>query len=460
MRYPFHMASAFRVLLIALACLATGVARAADPELAALQQLVAELIPEVEAAAGRSFREVPEVVLAEPADIARVLRDEQVHLMARISGLDPDAAERTVERSTNDQVASFVGKYGFLDKKLYVLRGGVRIALAARGVAPELVPQVTELVLAHELVHALQDQYVDLAVVVGARPDGDAVVAVNCTVEGHAVWVQERVGRARGHDQAVREVAKILGYDPDGGGWVDPESFYTSYVYGQGRNFVAHHAEVGGIEATWALLANPPARSAMILAPAEHADHAEPPFDARVRGAVTHARARLAPGRWRAEDEAVGDYSLRERLAPLPFGHLIPQDWAAGWSSRASSDPLEWVEVQLLAFDHAEAADAYVAGMALQAEVDLAMAVPPVVGAMSGGPRVDGSVAPFGPMADEAAEQRLTVALGPGEQAQELRQVWASRGNYVVQVSIVNHRAADARVAQVIRRVFRAAGRP
>lgn len=453
------MTSASRAVIVALAGFASGAARAADPELEALERLVAELVPDVEAAAGRTFREVPEVVLAEPEDIARVLHDERVHLMTRISGLEPDEAERAA-RSGAEPVASFVGKYGFLDKKLYVLRGGVMVALASRGVDRELAPRVTELVIAHELVHALQDQHVDLARVVGARTDGDAVVAVNCTVEGHAVWVQERVGRARGHDDAVREVAHILGYDPDGATWLDPEAFYTSYVYGQGRNFVAHHAEQGGIEATWELLAHPPARSAMILAPEQHDEHADPPFDPRLRGAVSRARDRLAPRRWRSEDEAVGDYALRERLAPLPFGHLIPMDWRAGWSSRASDNPLAWVEVQLLSFEHHEAADAYVAGMALQAEVDLAMAVPPAVGALKGGPRVDGSVAPFGPMADEAAEQRLTVELGPGERAQELRQVWASRGAHVVQVSIVNHRAADRRVARAIRGVFRHADRP
>ncbi len=205
--------------------------QAAAGEREELEQMVAELVPIVEAEAGRRFTEIPPIVIADPQILQEVLYDEQVHLLSHIAGMSPSEARAAAEANSSDISTSFVGKYGFLDKKLYVMRDGIRIALAARGVPLAETDAITELVLAHELVHALQDQQADLGKVVTSRTDADGVIAVNCTVEGHAVWVQEQVGKVRGHDRAVREVAAILGYDPTAeavelaGG-----SFYTAYV--------------------------------------------------------------------------------------------------------------------------------------------------------------------------------------------------------------------------------------
>jgi len=458
-----------RPLLLTLLWLTfMGSATAADPfapipesreaELQRLEALVAELAPQVEAVAGRRFHRIPEVVLATPKMLSEVLYAEQVHLLRRVSNLTEQEAQLHAQVSSSDLSGAFVGKYGLIDKKLYVMPAGISAALATRGVPQGLTGPVTELVLAHELTHALQDQHTDLASVVASRSGSDGVVAVNCTVEGHAVWIHERVGALRGYTTAVAVVAQILGYDLAQPGISDnPSTFYTSYVYGQGRNFVDAQVAAHGPEAVWQILSSPPAATSMIVQPSRYSPDTVYAWSRPVRESVARARRRISPRSWKPTHEAVGDYNLRERLARSGNGHSLADNFLAGWSSRSHNSPVEWVEIQLLGFDDDYAAADYVERMKIQAEVNLEMHLPALTSAVTRAPGIDGSVAVFQPMAgdDAAAEERIRNELGIGP-AHEFRQVWVARDTFVVQVTIMNHETSDRRLTRAIKRVFRA----
>lgn len=425
---------------------------AAHPDADALRQMVAELAPVVEEVAGRRFETLPEVVLASPTALSEVLFREQVHLLGRLSNLPHEAAEVAAMQSVGALSGTFAGKYGFLDKRLYVVTDGVASAVASRGADPALVGPVLELVVAHELTHALQDQHTDLAGVVSARADGDGVMAVNCVVEGHAVWVHEQVGQRLGHTDAVALVAAIHGYDPALPGLPDvPERFYTSYVYGQGRAFVAwHHAEHGP-EQAWRLLREPPASSAMILAPETYAPTLGAPWSPEVRDALRRERRRLGRSRWRGTDERIGDFDLREHLIDRFRDDALAEHLEAAWRSRGTGDePMLGIELQLLAFRSELAARLYVRLMQVNAQLQLDALLPPI--AMIGG--VDGTVDDFDALAsDVAAREAITLEIDGHRQA--LATVWIARGRHVMQVVTVNHPVPDRRLARAADRVLR-----
>jgi len=130
---------------------------------AEIEAMVAELIPVVEEQAGRHFTSIPPVVIATPDDMAQVLYAEQLYLLTQVSGVPLPQAQRAARATSAELSEAFAGKYGFLDKRLYIMTQGINQALAQRGAPPELVRPVFEIVVAHELVHALQDQQADLA---------------------------------------------------------------------------------------------------------------------------------------------------------------------------------------------------------------------------------------------------------------------------------------------------------
>lgn len=444
---------------------AQGPAPAAEPQEALpplrtvtreeLEALVTRLLPLVEEAAGRRFLHRPEIVPTDPASLSRVFYREQMHLLGRLSELDLDEAHEMARATAGEITSAFVGKYGFLDKRLYVMAEGVSLALAGRGLPPELVDEVLQVVLAHELAHALQDQHTDLGHVVGNRPDGDAIMAVNCVVEGHAVWVHEQVARKLGYDRAVRVVAAIQGYDPDrADAPVDPRRLYTSYVYGRGRAFVDWHARDGGHDRLWTLLAHPPAASAMILAPATYAAELEPAVGPGVRVALRRVIDQVADPSWPVREERVGDYDLREQLADRGNDVALADGVAGAWQARAAGrEAMEGVEVRVLRFHGPDGARAWVDRMRSRAQAQLDMLLPPLAAEAPVG--FLGRVDRFEALdSDLSARESLVIELEG--RRQELGTLWVARGSDVVQVVTVNRPVPDRRMARALRRLFAA----
>lgn len=417
------------------------------PGLAELEDMVQLLVPLVERTAGRPFTQVPEVVLADPAIMKDVLYAEQVHLLDTVLNRgDEGHREALAARSAASNAHAFAGKYGFLDKKLYVHSEGIALALLERGEHPRVVPRVTELVLAHELAHALQDQHVGLPGILAGRPGGDAVKAANCTMEGHAVWIHEQVGAALGSDDAVAIVADMLGYGVDSGPAAESrDRFYTSYVYGLGRDFMDHHAAEGGLAQTWVVLAEPPLTTAMILRP-ETYEPFPSGLEPRAVLAVGRARNALTRRSWTRVDEPVGDFDVRQWLVDSGGGGPVADAMVRGWTSRASADPMRGVEVHLLEFRTAERANQYVQRMKGHAKR--------VLEATTVEPFVFGSVTDYEAIpVDRGARESIQLHLFDTP-PQDWSTVWVSRERWVVQVVMVNVRPRERVLARAIERAL------
>ncbi len=170
--------AALPVLL--LAALAAPAARAQDSS--AAHEIAAQLIPQVEKAVGLRFKHPPDIEVRSheavrsylsrklvedlpPAELAAVQRTY------RIFGLVPDTTDlrRLMLDLYSEQVA---GYYDPDSSALFVVRGAD--------------PVVVRLVLAHELVHALQDEYTPLSAILKLRRQNDRQMAGQAVAEGQA----------------------------------------------------------------------------------------------------------------------------------------------------------------------------------------------------------------------------------------------------------------------------------
>ncbi|MEQ1503698.1 MAG: hypothetical protein ABMB14_15775 [Myxococcota bacterium] len=415
-----------------------------------LAWMAREVAPIVEQVAGRPLRVMPELVLATPARIAEVVYQEQLSLLQGVGGMPETEAKDNARKTAADVSGSFAGKYGFLDGKLYVSIDGIRDSLALEGEPDWLLRPMVRIVVAHELTHALQDQYTDLQALVQRAPSGDAIMAINCAVEGHAVWVHEQVGAQTGLGDAVEVMERLLGYDQPIRRRMDPDDFYHAYVYGLGRDFVAYQAAIGGIDRVWQVLAHPPEATGMIVDPTLW-DAPIGEVDPEVRRVMRVASKRLAGKGWRPTDGAMGDYDVRDQLIRAGADSAIADDLDAGWNSRLVGGANLGVEVQVLRFKSVDGARAFVEDMGLQAEAQAELVgVDPFIRADAGSfDRVRG---------DRSAREAITVSLmGPVDR---LGRIWVSRGDVVVQIVMVNAPATDREVALSIDRVFRELASP
>jgi hypothetical protein len=156
-----------------------------------IDDLVAELLPAVERLSGLRATGDIHVEMTTPDDVRRYvegrlnayLPGEQLDLMQRayaMLGLLPDTLDlRSLLLALyGEQVAGF---YDPETKALYV------VETQATGIEP---------VLMHEMIHALQDQHVDLDSLIAQRGRNDRQTAAQAAIEGHATlamfaWLAE-----------------------------------------------------------------------------------------------------------------------------------------------------------------------------------------------------------------------------------------------------------------------------
>jgi len=151
--------------------------------------LVAKYVPRIEKELGLPFKTPPKLELRSREEVGAFVRQQLEsergraqlagqEALYRILGLIPDTMQLTglLQRLLEEQI---VGYYDPATKVLYVVEG-----------APAALLQQT---VSHELVHALQDQYVAIDSIQKQVDDADRQSAAQSVLEGQAVLMQLRV---------------------------------------------------------------------------------------------------------------------------------------------------------------------------------------------------------------------------------------------------------------------------
>jgi hypothetical protein len=173
------LAAALSLAALVLAAAAGSVAAQSDE---AVRRLTRELVPAVERAVGLEFRRAPLVAV-------RTRGQLRAYLDRRLAEQYPPAELRAVERAYK--------AFGLVHDSLDI--GRLTLALLAEQVAgfydPDSAalfvvrgsdPRMLRFILAHELVHALQDQYMPLNNILKARRQNDRQMAGQAVAEGQA----------------------------------------------------------------------------------------------------------------------------------------------------------------------------------------------------------------------------------------------------------------------------------
>jgi hypothetical protein len=187
----------------------------------------------------------------EPADAPQAREDRDGERTLKALGLvEPDAdLDEQVEQQLD------AGVVGFYDPSTD--------RLAVRG---REVDVFTELVLVHELTHALQDQHFDLERPELEQTDDERSLAFDSLVEGDAVRVEDAWLSAQSPDRQA-EVLDRLGGAPDRTTGDDTVAALLSFPYVAGPSYVRQVLDAGGQAALDAAYATPPATTEQVLQP-------------------------------------------------------------------------------------------------------------------------------------------------------------------------------------------------
>lgn len=257
-----------------------GEAAFTDAEAAAV---VKELIPLVERAAWRRFRRPPAVKVVGRAEVAAALERD---LFPQYRNLMPQASPAEISRLVAAEAIGaapfLLGKFGFADRTLFLVPRNVRPMMQAAGIPEGMTPAVVKLLIAHELTHALHDQYLGLQKTIGGMREQERLTAFSAAIEGHAIFVTDAVAAALGLGREAIEFARLLsagvveGRDP--GQDLVRRIRETQYqqIYQGGRRFIEFQFSRLGRERLWEVLVKPPTRTSMIARPETWSPEAAP----------------------------------------------------------------------------------------------------------------------------------------------------------------------------------------
>ena len=182
----FSRRSMSRVMLPALALLVSCETKANVPSSTPYADIVAKAIPKIEAQTGLTFKTPPKLEKRSKPEVRTFLMKQLTdpkakELLAgqasvyRGLGLIPDTLDvgALLQRLLEEQI---VGYYDPATKVLYVVDGTATVLLTQT--------------ITHELVHALQDQYVRIDSIQGSTDDADRQEAAQAVLEGQAVYAQ------------------------------------------------------------------------------------------------------------------------------------------------------------------------------------------------------------------------------------------------------------------------------
>jgi hypothetical protein len=414
-----------------------------------------ELVPLVEKAAGRKFRQAPKVRAVDRATLTGALQRELLGQFKVLLADQPEAQLRRLADMQSAMMAAVMfGKFAYEDGEVFMLPGNVAGLLAVGKVDARHTNSIVKIILAHELTHALQDQEIGLSRTLRSPSGLDRRTALNAVIEGHATLVQERVGRMLGLDDATLEVARLFA-----AGSVkldDPAleilnrtiALQFEQIYLGGRNFMDFHVRKSGDESAWKILAAPPATSAMVGNPASYSPTAAAVPD--LRKALAGMEKEFGAGNWKVQSIEVGAVTLQ-----AVYGGMEPamrkaavDNVAYAYAFTAQRErSIANVSVYLVK-------DAAPLGRTLAALESLAESNVEKIKKGSA-VKVEGfALSDFTAIkADHARRLNLTVSA-PGEATVAQTIVRVARGKVMLELLMINMGLSDAKLAEIAEAAF------
>jgi len=249
------------------------------------------------------------------ADLMRDYTDNQLEADAvagALTGLYPPGIDLKAAslKLLKSQVAGFYDPHG---KEMVLVEGGANLGIWNS--ATQFMIQrdiVGEMLLAHELTHALQDQNFDLESSLDkVKDDDDRALALKSVAEGDATIAGFAYALGRMDDSAADALASNLKNLPqalaaEAPGTPEGLSAPLLFQYSDGVSFVAEAYRRGGWPAVDALYRNPPQSSHQILHPALYFGRSAPQPRIKLAG-----YDQIMSGWKKADDDTYGELLLR-----------------------------------------------------------------------------------------------------------------------------------------------------
>ena len=258
-----------------------------SPSEQSLHDWAASIKPDLETFAGAKFEKDVAIKVLGLDDLAQMLAAPIMQRMTDEKVKRPDgSAMSPVEIRIRSMAAAFkvatrtFGMYRYEDKTVYVIPENASRYAKRHGWSSQTLERAPKLAMAHELIHALQDQKHSLGEQF-VRVSGEERNALIAVTEGQAVWVTDQLAHKLDWPAANAVlwgvVTGVQTEDDLAGAEKMPkvkvnDGAPASELYDLGKKFIVTQAELKGdaptgAERVWAIIAKPPITMAEVREP-------------------------------------------------------------------------------------------------------------------------------------------------------------------------------------------------
>lgn len=277
-----------------------------------VQAFVTEVVPHIERIMGRRFKSLPPLVVNDEEAVARVFAGDLEATFRKANPQIPEAElSAAVLAEAYRKLPEILGKYGLKVGKLALMPSHLGATMTQFHIHRKHGPGIMRLLIAHELTHALQAQYVDVQALLTRSATEDATGACTAVIEGQAMFVQDRVADALKLNAAAEQYNKIFSPDHVAAGDADSrdQAVYQEFIYLTGKRFVEHFYEKGGADRLWEILAYPPRMTSMISRPETY--NPTLPKRPELGKVFVSLAAEFSGKQWTSEEHDLGEIHVR-----------------------------------------------------------------------------------------------------------------------------------------------------
>jgi hypothetical protein len=228
--------------------------------------------PQIEKITGRKYKDTKinyEIITRD--DLRKLLIEEELPVMRKLAqGLDEDTIKRQLEISTEQRSQNYAVRYSNLKKILYVIPENIFHVTVRSGIEIKNdMDNFLFLLIAHDMVHYLDDQYYDLMKQLGSCTSTELMSTFGAVIDGNAAYVTKKLA----DNQEIPEKtyinaskASLTIQDETSGAGKQNYDFYII----KGAKFISTIIDRKGTEGLMSAFITPPVSTRQILFPEEY----------------------------------------------------------------------------------------------------------------------------------------------------------------------------------------------
>jgi hypothetical protein len=235
-----------------------------------IRAMIEKAEPLIEEITGMKFRERIKFNLVKRKTIRDVLAEEFLFQYKKmLKGASDDVIARQVENTAHFMSQSLLGKYSPMKKEFLIVPDNLRSQTDILDINDEDFKGVVFLIVAHEMVHALDDQYYDFNEKETSMDNAEAIQAFHALVEGHAVYLTGKIAcRLNLSETAGKLSMKSAAGIMDEDNRIGQQLLYVTYV--KGADFVEAVINKKGLAGIAQAFETPPVSTRQVMNPEEY----------------------------------------------------------------------------------------------------------------------------------------------------------------------------------------------